>query len=312
MLLSCGDALIDFMPVKAADGRDAYVTAVGGSCLNVAVAMARLDAPAGLVGGVSTDLFGTMIADHAAGSNVDLTYAVRSARETTLAFVRFVNNEPHYAFYDESTAARHWTYMPGSIPFAAIDAVHVGSTTLISDPTSSQTLALVDDARRATTISFDPNCRPGLVRDKADYVRRMEAFAARANIVRMSDVDFEFLYGDLAYDDKASALLAAGAALVVLTRGGQGVVAWHRIAGKIEVAAPPVRLVDTIGAGDSFQGALLAALRELVRIEARALAAMEADELRRALTFAVTCAAITCSRVGADPPRRAEVDFRLS
>lgn len=311
MLLSCGDALIDFMPVKAADGRDAYVTAVGGSCLNVAVAMARLGAPAGLVGGVSTDMFGAMIADHAAGSNVDLSYAERSARETTLAFVRFVEGEPHYAFYDESSAARHWTYQPGSIPFAAIDAVHVGSTTLINDPTYSQTLALVDEARSATTISFDPNCRPGLVRDKADYVRRMEAFAARANIVRMSDVDFEFLHGDLAHDDKASALLAGGAALAVLTRGAEGVVAWHRTAGRIEVAAPQIRLVDTIGAGDSFQGALLAALRELGRIEARALAALEAEELRRALTFAVTCAAITCSRPGADPPRRAEVGFRL-
>ncbi len=157
---------------------------------------------------VSTDLSGAMIADHAVRSNVDLTYAARSARETTLAFVRFVDGEPHYAFYDESTAARHWTYTPGAIPFATIDAVHVGSTTLISDPTSAQTLALVEDARRATTISFDPNCRPALVRDKADDASRMAALAARANIVRMSDVDFEFLYGDIAHDDKASALLA--------------------------------------------------------------------------------------------------------
>lgn len=311
MLLSCGDALIDFMPVKAADGRDAYVTAVGGSCLNVAVAMARLDAPAGLVGGLSTDMFGAMIADHAVRSNVDLHYAVRSTEETTLAFVRFVNGEPHYAFYDESTAARHWTYRPGSIRFETVDAVHVGSTTLIRDPTASQTLALVDDARRATTISFDPNCRPALVRDKADYVSRMEAFAARANIVRMSDVDFDFLYGGSDYDGKAAALLAGNAALVVVTRGARGVIAWHRTVGKIEVVAPPIRLVDTIGAGDSFQGALLAALRELGRIEARALAAMQADELRRALSFAVTCAAITCGRVGADPPRRSDVALPL-
>src|SRR5215469_15632371 len=79
MLLSCGDALIDFMPVKVADGRDAFMPAVGGSCLNVAVAMARLDAPAGLAGGISTDLFGTMIAEHALRSNVDLRYAIRSS-----------------------------------------------------------------------------------------------------------------------------------------------------------------------------------------------------------------------------------------
>jgi fructokinase len=307
MLLSCGDALIDFMPVKAADGRDAYVPVVGGSCLNVAVAMARLGAPAGLVGGISTDLFGNIIAEHARRSNVDLRYAVRSPDQTTLAFVRFIGGEPHYAFYDESTAAQRWTYRRGSIPFASIDALHVGSTTLIDDPVSTETLALIDDARGSTTISFDPNCRPNLVRDKADCIRRMDAFAARADIVRMSDVDFDFLHSGNDYGPKARALVAGGAALVVITRGERGVLAWHRGAGPIEVAAPRVNVVDAVGAGDSFQGALLVALRELRRIEVRALAAMSIEELRWALTFAVTCAALTCGRIGADPPYRSEI-----
>jgi hypothetical protein len=90
MLLSCGDALIDFLPVNSVDGRDAFVPAVGGSCLNIAVGMARLGAPAGFVGGISTDLFGRMIADHASASEVDLQYATRSEHQTTLAFVRSV------------------------------------------------------------------------------------------------------------------------------------------------------------------------------------------------------------------------------
>ncbi len=104
MLLSCGDALIDFVPVRSSDGRDGYVPVVGGSCLNIAVAMARLGAPTGFVGGVSTDMFGEMIEGHMASSMVDLRYVTRSETETTLAFVRFVNGEPHYAFYDEMTA----------------------------------------------------------------------------------------------------------------------------------------------------------------------------------------------------------------
>ena len=90
MLLSCGDALVDFLPVKSVDGRDATVPVAGGSCLNIAVGMARLGAPAGFVGGISTDLFGRMIADHASASQVDLRYATRSAHQTTLAFVRHV------------------------------------------------------------------------------------------------------------------------------------------------------------------------------------------------------------------------------
>jgi len=108
MLLSCGDALIDFVPTKNAEGREAVMPAVGGSCLNVAIGMARLGAPTGFVGGISTDLFGRMIADHASASHVALDLATRSEHQTTLAFVRIVAGESHYAFYDAETATRSW------------------------------------------------------------------------------------------------------------------------------------------------------------------------------------------------------------
>lgn len=309
MLLSCGDALIDFVPIKAADGRDAFMPVVGGSCLNVAVAMGRLDAPAGLAGGISTDLFGTMIAEHALRSNVDLRYVIRSSDETTLAFVRLLAGEPHYVFYDEATAARRWTYRARSIPFAVVDAIHVGSTTLISHAVSTETLAMLAEARGSATISFDPNCRPTLVHDKPDYIRRMEDFLARADIIRMSDADFEFLFRSTDYGAKAATLLESGATLVIVTRGERGVLAWHRHAGYIEVTAPQVDVVDTIGAGDTFQGALLVALREMQAIATQDLVGLDITKLRKALTFAVTCAAVTCSRAGADPPHRS--DLRL-
>jgi fructokinase len=312
MLLSCGDALIDFLPVKAADGRDAAVPVVGGSCLNMAVGMARLGAPAGFVGGISTDLFGRMIADHASASQVELRYATRSDHQTTLAFVRHVAGEPQYAFYDEATATRNWTYRRGSIPFDEIEAVHVGSTTLADDKGAAQALALVEHARRSVTISFDPNCRPNLVKHKARYVDRMDTFAATADIVRMSDVDFEFLYGGSDYADRAKSLIAAGASLVVVTRGIKGAQAWHRGAGPVEIEAPTVDVVDTIGAGDSFQAALLFALRAIGRISREALVQMNANELRRALSFASSCAAVTCGRAGADPPRQSDVGAALS
>ena len=115
MLLSCGDALIDFVPAKATDGRDSLVPMVGGSCLNIAIGMARLGAPVSFVGGISTDLFGRMIAGHAQASGVGLDHATRSPRPTTLAFVRQIDGEAQYAFYDEGTASRHWTYRQGSI-----------------------------------------------------------------------------------------------------------------------------------------------------------------------------------------------------
>jgi len=312
MLLSCGDALIDFLPVKSADGRDAAAPVVGGSCLNIAVGMARLGAPAGFVGGISTDLFGRMIADHASASGVDLRYATRGDHQTTLAFVRHVAGEPQYAFYDEATASRNWTYRHGSIPFDEIEAIHVGSTTLTNESGAAEALAMVEDARASVTIAFDPNCRPNLVRDRSRYVDQMDAFAARADIVRMSDVDFEFLYGGSDHAGKATSLLGAGTSLVVITRGIKGAQAWHSQAGLVDVTAPAVDVVDTVGAGDSFQAALLFGLRAIGRIERVQLAQATSEELARALSFAAACAAITCGRAGADPPRQSDVGTELA
>jgi fructokinase len=307
MLLSCGDALIDFLPTKAADGRDALVPVVGGSCLNIAVGMARLGAPTGFVGGISTDLFGRMIADHATGSGVALQHATRSALPTTLAFVRTIDGEAQYAFYDEQTASRQWTWRPGAIRFAEVDALHVGSTTLVGRPGYDAALAMIEEAGPTTTISFDPNCRPNLVRDKDDYVRRMDRLAARADIVRLSNADFAYLQGGNDHASKAKVLLEGRTRLFVVTHGGEGVQAWHGRAGMVEVEAPKVDVVDTIGAGDSFQAALLYALHRIERIGSAALAQMTATELRSALTFAAYCAAQTCRRAGADLPRLDEL-----
>jgi fructokinase len=307
MLLSCGDALIDFLPVRSADGRAALMPVAGGSCLNVAIGTARLGAPTGFVGGLSTDMFGRMIADHAERSQVDLRYATRSAHPSTLAFVSMVEGEPQYAFYDEGTAARHWRYQPGLVPFGEIDAIHIGSTTLVNPSGAAEALAMVDDARGSTTISFDPNCRPNLVDEKAKYLRLMNQLAARADIVRLSDSDFAFLYGGSDQATMANTLLSAGAGLFVITRGIHGAVAWHQRAGAVEVASRPADVVDTIGAGDSFQAGLLFALKAIGRIATDALALMSTDELNRVLRFAAACAAFTCGRAGADPPRLAEL-----
>ena len=307
MILSCGDALIDFVPVLAANGREAARPAVGGSCLNIAVGIGRLGVASGFVGGISTDLFGGMIADHATASGVDLRYATRSAHQTTLAFVRIVEGESQYAFYDAETASANWRYQRGSIPFDAVEAIHIGSTTLVRECGAAEAGILIADARPSATISFDPNCRPVLIRDAKAYQARMAAFADVADIVRMSDVDFNYLYGDDAYAAQAERLLTRRSSLFVVTRGGNGVQAWHRNGGMVEVKAPAVEVVDTIGAGDSFQAALLFALARLKRIERARLQSMAANELRRALSFACHCSALTCTRAGADPPRYSEV-----
>ncbi|MDF0521964.1 carbohydrate kinase [Bradyrhizobium yuanmingense] len=309
MLIACGDALIDFVPTRNVEGREAVMPAVGGSCLNVAIGMARLGAPTGFVGGISTDLFGRMIADHASASKVALDLATRSDHQTTLAFVRIVAGESHYAFYDAETATRSWTYRHGSIPFDTVEAVHVGSTTLVNDQGAAETKALIADARDSSTISFDPNCRPVLVKDKPGYLARMAGFAGSADLIKMSDVDFGYLFGEEPYQQRASTLLGQGTSLVVITRGNNGAIAWHTQAGQIEVQAPKVEVADTIGAGDSFQAALLFALYKQGRIARPRLQDIGADELRLALSFAANCAGLTCTRPGADPPWSHEINW---
>jgi fructokinase len=309
MLMSCGDALIDFVPTRNADGREAVMPAVGGSCLNVSVGMARLGAPTSFVGGISTDMFGRMIADHAAASDVELGLATRSDHQTTLAFVRIIAGESHYAFYDAETATRNWTYRRGSIPFDTVEAVHVGSTTLVNDQGAAETKALIADALMSSTISFDPNCRPNLVKDKPAYLARMAEFAASADLVKMSDVDFAYLFGEEPYQQRARAMLGQGTSLVVLTRGNNGAIAWHARAGQIEIDTPKVEVADTIGAGDSFQAALLFALHKQGRLARPRLKDIGADELRRALSFAANCAGLTCTRPGADPPWSREISW---
>lgn len=311
MLISCGDALIDFVPTRNAEGREAVMPAVGGSCLNVAIGMARLGAPTGFVGGISTDLFGRMITDHAVASHVELGLATRSDHQTTLAFVRIVAGESHYAFYDAETATRNWTYRRGSIPFADVEALHVGSTTLVNDQGAAETKALIADALMSSTISLDPNCRPNLVKDKSAYLARMAEFASQADLIKMSDVDFAYLFGEEPYQQRASMLLGQGTSLVVITLGNNGAIAWHAGAGQIEVTAPKVEVADTIGAGDSFQAALLFALHKQGRLARQQLKAISADELRRALSFAANCAGLTCTRPGADPPWSREITWPL-
>lgn len=309
MLMSCGDALIDFVPTRNAEGREAVMPAVGGSCLNVAIGMARLGAPTGFIGGISTDMFGRMIADHATASHVELGLATRSDHQTTLAFVRIVAGESHYAFYDAETATRNWAYRRGSIPFDTVEALHVGSTTLVNDQGAAETKALIADARMSSTISFDPNCRPNLVSDKPAYLARMAEFASSADLIKMSDVDFAYLHGEEPYQQRASMLLGQGTSLVVITRGNNGAIAWHAGAGQIEVQAPRVEVADTIGAGDSFQAALLFALHKQGRLARQQLKDISPDELRRALSFAANCAGLTCTRPGADPPWSHEIKW---
>lgn len=309
MILSCGEALIDFVPVRAADGGWAYRPAIGGSLYNVALTMGRLGARVGFLGALSTDLFGDDLAEGLRKSRVDLDYTVRTAEPSTLAFVSLGEGEPEYAFYDELTSSRLWSRARAPAISDEVSVIHFGSISLINEPGASERLALLEAEARRRVISFDPNIRPTMIRDEAAYRARLDRIFATAHLIKISAADLEWLRPGIDPAEAARSMLAANARLVVVTMGGKGAGAWGRGASAF-VPVEPVSVVDTVGAGDSFMGGLLTWLQENDAHTLDGLEALDATSLRAALGFAARVAAVTCGRQGADPPWRHELGLK--
>ena len=189
MILCHGEMLIDFIPTEARDGELAYRPAVGGSPGNVALTIARLDVPAGFVGGLSRDFFGEQIASTLTANGVAMDYVSRLDRPTMLAFVDLSGEEPRYAFYDYESAPRNWRLedMP---PIADdVKALHFGSLSLIRLPAANAFAELHRREAGRRIISFDPNIRAGLVEDEADYRARLSEILHLADVIKLSGAD---------------------------------------------------------------------------------------------------------------------------
>ena len=310
MIVICGDALIDFLPVQA-EGRAAYVPAPGGSCRNIASGLGRLGAAVGFMGGLSTDFFGDLIADSLRRDGVSLDYAARLADSSTLAFVRLGEGEPAYAFYDQGSAHRSWTRAASPALDDAVTALHVGSLTLIAPPVADEILLLMRAQKGRRVLAIDPNCRPGMTSDLPGYRARLNQMFQLADIIKLSVADLEYLRPGADPERIARDWIAAGASLVVLTRGGDGASAWTREGrgdGHVSVPAARITLVDTVGAGDSFIAAVLFQLERMGLLTVGSLDRIGRAEAQAVLAFAVRVAAITCSRAGADPPWLRELE----
>jgi len=313
MILCCGESLIDFIPAEARDGSPVYRPANGGSIHNVALTLGRLGVPAGFVGGVSTDFFGEGLAAGLADNGVSLAHVSRLDRPTTLAFVRFEGSEARYAFYDAAAADRHWRLadMPPIRP--EVRALHFGCISLLRQPAADDFAALMQREAERRVIGFDVNIRPNLVRaaDELDYRARLDLFFRRAHIIKVSDADLDWVAPGAEPAALAAEWLGHAAQLVLLTRGGEGATLFSRGA-TLSRPARGVEVADTVGAGDAFMGGVLGALADRDLLDAGRLATLGEIVLADVLDTALAVAALTVSRVGADPPRRAELARFLS
>ncbi|WP_227268615.1 carbohydrate kinase family protein [Roseobacter weihaiensis] len=308
MILCCGEALIDMIPTPALNGAEGFVPHSGGAVFNTAIALGRLDVPTGFLTGLSTDLFGEQLARDLAGSHVDASFAIRSDLPTTLAFVRLTNGHATYTFYDENTAGRSLT--PANLPDIPdqVSALYLGGISLISEPCADFYAALAQQEATRRVVMIDPNIRPGFIRDEVRYRARLARMLPTADILKVSDEDLDWIVPDAANpEDKARSLIAEGPPILILTRGSAGASAFFGDRSRVDVPARLAAVVDTVGAGDTFNAGVLAHLNKAGLLHKERLGDIHPDDLTAALAFGARVAAVTVSRAGANPPWAAEL-----
>lgn len=306
MIVCAGEALIDMLPRKTTAGEDAFAPYVGGAVFNTARALARLGTRTSFVCGISTDFFGDMLIDALKASNVETDLSIRSDRPTTLAFVRLVEGQASYVFYDENSALR--MIRPEDMPALPEEtkALVFGCISLIGEPGAIANEALMTQAAPDRVIMIDPNIRAGFITDETSYRSRITRMIALSDIIKLSDEDLAWLSPGADLETYAKELVDAGASLVCITegsRGARGITRDHNVF----VPAEKVDVIDTVGAGDTFNAGVLAALDRSDLLTKAQVAALSEAQLIDALTLGVKAAAVTVSRAGANPPWANEV-----
>jgi fructokinase len=298
-IVVAGEALIDL--VRAPDG--SLSSHPGGGPYNVARTLGRLERPVSFLGGLSTDAFGVQLREQLQEDGVALDAAVTTTAPTTLALAQVdAAGVASYRFYEAGTSAPALTLAATVLP-ERIEAFYVGTLGLVFEPMASTLETLVGRLGDETLVALDPNCRPATIADPDAYRARLQRLLRRADVVKVSEEDLDWLEPGADPATAARRLLGAPEALALVTLGGDGALVVTPES-ELPVRAPAIEVVDTIGAGDAFMGAFLASWSEqgLGRDDLTRL-----DAVERAARFGCRVAAIACERAGADPPRLAEL-----
>jgi fructokinase len=307
MFVVCGEALMDvFGGADSAHGLllDARI---GGSPLNVAIGLARLAQPVAFFGAVSTGFLGQRLMRALRDEGVAVDAVTRLHAATTLGLVGLDEaGVPSYAFYGHGCADRLLPMRALATVPAAARALHFGSYAMVVEPVAATQRALVEREHRRCLIAYDPNIRLNVEPDIARWRDTLQWMLPRCHLLKVSEEDLGLLCPGRAPADLARDWLAQGVACVVVTHGADGASAW-RAGEHLRIERVVVPVVDTVGAGDTFQAALLAGLAERGVQSRESLRAMAPAPWMQVLQFAARAAAITCSRRGADMPRRDEL-----
>lgn len=306
MILCCGEALIDMLPRDTTLGEKGFAPYAGGAIFNTAVALGRLGVPTAFFTGLADDMMGDLLRETLVASNVDFGPSAIVARPCTIAFVKLVNGQATYAFYDEGTAGRMITEADLPVLDDRYQALHFGAISLISSPCGETYETLMQREHASRVISLDPNIRPGFIKDKQAHMGRITRMAAMSDILKFSDEDLEWFGMEGDHDALAAHWLNHGAKLVVITRGAEGATGYTKSL-KVSVPSERVTVVDTVGAGDTFDAGILASLKMNDLLTKAKVASLGEEALRDALALGAKAAAVTVSRAGANPPWAHEI-----
>lgn len=307
MVVVCGEGLVDMVLERCGENH-CYVPRPGGSPLNVAVGLARLDVPVAFLGRLSRDTFGRRLAQHLRDNAVQLRYLSEGREPSSLAFVHDeAAQEAQYVFYTVNSADRN--LLPTDLPDSLghdVTAIHFGSISLMAEPSASTLELFMRREGGGRLVTLDPNVRTQLIADPDGYRRRLDGWVRLADVVKASQADLRWLYPALSIREVARRWRGLGAAIVIVTLGGDGAIAFSPGA---EATCPgiPVQVVDTVGAGDAFTAGTLAWLHHAAMLGSTALDRITAEQLSALLRYANQVSALTCSRAGADPPRLADL-----
>ena len=307
MFVVCGEALFDVFATGETPTGVSLDARVGGSPFNLATGLARMGQPVGLLTQMSNGFLGERLMRALAAEGVYTGLVQRSDAPTTISLIGLNNaGVPSYGFYGDGCADRRLSLEALAAVPASTRALCFGSYATVVGETSTTQRVLIERWRNRALIVYDPNIRLNVQPDVDVWREQMKWMLARTDLLKVSDEDLALIEPGSSADDFAQAALNQGVALVVVTRGAQGAVVWtagHRL----EVPSVPVAVIDTVGAGDSFQAAMLTWLAESNVLRARELRGLSVSDLHVLLQFAARAAGITCTRRGADLPLRDDV-----
>lgn len=308
MYLVCGEALFDFFSEDDASGLASKVNfkaIAGGSPFNVAVGLRRLGVDSALFGGLSTDYLGRRLQQVLQDEGVCPDYLVDFAAPTTLAMVAVgANGSPHYSFRGEGCADRQLNLAHLPVLGPEVRGLHIGSFSLVVQPIGDTLLTLVQRESGKRLISLDPNVRLNPEPNIDLWRERIATLVPLADLIKVSDEDLSLLYPEQDPQRVIEGWLEHRCQIVFLTRGGDGASVFSRQHGNWSVPAASVKIADTVGAGDTFQAALITWLTEHGLDSVEGVQQLAREQIDAMLKFAVQAAALTCSKTGPDLPYR--------